>query len=197
MDNTISLEEYLGARRRWFNHWLNSRKHSVPEDVFRQAADFYAQYAAAAHGLAEKPKGLLIVGPIGAGKTTLAEDIVQALRRLDRDRVIILRARRMAEDFSTFPDYIFWLRQKNSSVVLLDDLGCEQIACRFGVSWSMADYLDDRYLAWREHQLPTVITTNLKGIPEITERYGERAASRIREMTVPLVYAYPDRRPAW
>ena len=198
MTNTLELENYLDARRWWFSRWLESRGHSVPENVFRPAADFYAQYTAADSGLAEKPKGLLVMGNIGSGKTTLCEDLVLAMRRVrPAGRVIVLRARRMAEDFSTFPDYIAWLRQKNHAAVFLDDLGSENIACRFGVPWSLADYLDDRYIAWREHQFPTIITTNLKGLREIAERYGDRAASRLREMTVPLVYAYPDRRPAW
>jgi len=197
MANTLELENYLDARRRWFAGWLDSRGHSVPDDVFRPAADFYAAYAAAEHGLGEKPRGLLVMGPIGAGKTTLCEDLVLALRRISRERVVVFRARRMAEDFSTFPDYLAWLRQHNHAAILLDDLGSERVSCRFGVQWSLADYLDDRYIAWREHQFPTLITTNLKGLPEIAERYGDRAASRIREMVTPLVYPYPDRRPAW
>ena len=183
---------------RWFAGMLQARGHELPEPVRTQATEFFLAYALWSYGFGPKPKGLIVFGPIGAGKTTLCEDLVDGMRRCRRtEQITILRARRMAEDYAQFEDYLDWLRRVSRADVLIDDLGCEGVASRYGVPWSMADYLDDRYLAWREHQRITLITTNLTGLEEIVERYGHRAESRIREMVTPIVYAHPDRRPVW
>lgn len=183
---------------RWFADMLRSRGHELPEPVRTQATEFFLAYALSAYGFGPKPKGLIVFGPIGAGKTTLCEDLVEGMRRCwNAGRITILRARRMAEDYSQFEDYLDWLRRISRDDVMIDDLGAEGSSSRYGVAWSMADYLDDRYMAWREHQWITLITTNLTGLDEIVERYGHRAESRIREMVTPIVYAHPDRRPVW
>ena len=186
------------AASRWFAGLLEYRGHALPDCIRSQVFAFFEAYGLWAERLGPKPKGLIVFGPIGAGKTTLCEDLVEAMRLCPRtERVVILRARRMAEDYAQFDDYISWLRRVGQADVFLDDLGAERNASRFGVPWSMADYLDDRYIAWREHQRITLITTNLTGLSEISERYGHRAESRIREMLTPIVYAHPDRRPSW
>jgi len=183
---------------RWFAGLLRSRGHELPEELMAQTTEFFTAYALSAYGFGPKPKGLIVFGPIGAGKTTLCEDLVDGMRRCrNAGRITILRARRMAEDYSQFEDYLDWLRRISRADVMIDDLGAEGSASRYGVPWSMADYLDDRYMAWREHQWITLITTNLTGLDEIVERYGHRAESRIREMVTPIVYAHPDRRPVW
>ena len=80
---------------------------------------------------------------------------------------------------------------------MIDDVGSESPAARYGVTWSLTDYFDDRYIAWREHGLITLATTNLLGIDELAERYGERAVSRLQEMTDLVIYAQKDRRQKW
>jgi len=199
-DNQTKLdpERIRTNASRWFAGLLRHRGHELPEPVMTQVWEFYTDYVLWTYGLGQKPKGLIVFGPIGAGKTTLCEDLVYGMKRCRRsEQITILRARRMAEDYAQFDDYLDWLRRVSRADVMLDDLGAEGSSTRYGVTWSMADYIDDRYIAWRERQRITLITTNLTGLEEIAERYGHRAESRIREMVTPIVYAHPDRRPVW
>lgn len=141
-------------------------------------------------------RGLLIVGPVGTGKTQVAVSAVYELIRADR---LIPRWRSPAVFYATcgglldglrdFEGKAKWLRENVEvcSVLILDDLGAEAIT-----DWGrgvLGEVIDACYRDCRT----LLATTNLSRA-DMLEHLGERAVSRLHEMTEIIVLSGTDRR---
>jgi len=137
--------------------------------------------------------GIMLVGPVGTGKTHLAIAILQELIKKGH-----------AGAYVTVPELLDEIRDSISSdvkggsaklmqlvktipVLVLDDMGTEK-----ATEWvreRLFVIINARY----EDMKPTIITTNC-GIEELQERIGERTVSRLWEMCKGVVLEGEDRR---
>lgn len=135
----------------------------------------------------ETDQGLILAGSIGTGKTHLMFSIGRALAR----RGIWAIYKNFASVCVEMKDS--WRRQESTShikellqeanLLLLDDLGAEMRdnTDQGWVTEFVYDVVEKRY----NEMLPTVVATNLN-MDDLAERYTERVASRLAEMSVPL-----------
>ncbi|CAL9609590.1 hypothetical protein SUDANB1_05597 [Streptomyces sp. enrichment culture] len=141
---------------------------------------------------------LLLTGPVGTGKTHEAYGALRRIAESGPDRYEV-RA-------TTAPDMYASLRPGGSEfgyefemrrlmrvpLLYLDDLGTEKVSD----ATEEATYrlLNERYNECR----PMIITSNLPTVakdgPDLTERLGERIASRLAQMTTVVPIFGPDRR---
>lgn len=136
--------------------------------------------------------GMLLCGGCGNGKTTLMKALQQSINLLNIRNGLtgtvygmrIVDAKTITYLCKT--NYKRWEEIANAEMLGIDDLGVEAVEVMdYGnIISPVVDLLVRRY----EAQLFTVITTNLTP-PEISKRYGERIADRLREMMGRLVFA--------
>lgn len=131
---------------------------------------------------------LILLGGVGTGKTTQAFAAWCALVRHGVGRPAWVTTPDLLESLRPGRDARVDLqRLQSADLLLLDDLAAER-----GSEWTVEvlyRLLDYRY-AW---ELPTIITSNVPP-PQITERLGERIASRIAGMGRTVVLEGPDHR---
>ncbi|MEP7044564.1 MAG: ATP-binding protein [Dokdonella sp.] len=138
----------------------------------------------------ESGRGLLLLGPVGVGKTHLAAGVLnlaiaagfsgQFVRVGDLFATMKRSFAKGQPDFDDLP-----LRQAN--FVVLDDLGASR-----GSEWETAvlhDLLAHRY----DERLPTIVTTN---VPEFDRFVGDRVADRFDENSLRLTIAGTSHRKA-
>lgn len=162
-----------------------------PRDLYLHMFFFGAMLSFAINDRARRPrKGRIIFGPVGCGKTTL---VCEALKGLS---VGHFTASQIINDYVTYNDAPeYYRRYFSDRDVFIDDLGTEPPKVqKFGVPYSMVDFLTWRYECFKRRGVLTVITTNFQRDEDLTARYGERITSRIAEMCEPLFYNYVDRR---
>lgn len=146
-------------------------------------------------GRASEGRGLLLLGGVGTGKTTLAVAVAKG----------IIRKHLRSVRFVTAPDLLQEVRAafgkgdgaeerlrdavREAPVLLLDDLGAEKVT-----DWVREELyclVDHRY----RELLPTIITSNYT-VEELEERIGERTVSRLVEMCDGILLDGADRRKA-
>ena len=122
--------------------------------------------------------GFYLYGAPGRGKTHLAAGVANELIKKGIPCVYVKTAELLSairENFKNGDKEVIITPLKVVDLLILDDLGAEEKQ-----EWFIADVF--RILDWRlEWLLPTVITSNLT-IDEVSNRYGERIASRIKRM---------------
>ena len=134
----------------------------------------------------ENPKfGMLLCGGCGNGKSTMIKAFQNLLNLLKLQNPVtqnnygmrIMDAKSIVYLYKS--NYNQWLSLAQCEMLAIDDLGIEPLELLdYGnVISPVIDLLTKRY----EEQLFTIITTNLTP-PEISARYGERIADRLREM---------------
>ena len=198
----LDISAKLIRRGNYFLRYLESRQIMPPTEVAKPVSETYAEivsFFAGDCGIS-RPKGFMIFGPTGCGKTTLVRAIKECCKIHLRKQnfphgFIFTRARRLIEDFGTYEDFLPDLREMTRrKAVILDDLGIEKPGNRFGQTWGLESFLEDRYETWEEYGFPTLITTNYQTPKAVLERYGERAMSRLVGMVHFIAYNYRDRR---
>lgn len=161
-----------------------------------RAADWLAGWHARHTG-----KGLLLVGPVGTGKTTIAAAIAHDAGEPNYAA------------FTTAQDYIAdqhqHLRDRpggpspldrlcDKPVLVVDDLGRESSAWQRGHEL-LVELITRRYDVERKRRdrqgrrFTTVLTSNLPSADR-EDRYGEMVASRLAEMVEPVAVTGDDRR---
>ena len=174
-----------------------------PEDLFIGKSS-YRQLAALARDAAlgfvrtqknhNSPRGLLLEGEVGCGKTHLAAAITNALIELEEDAL-----------FLVVPEFLdqlrFSYRRENegldeaeiirrayrAQVLVLDDLGAHNYT-----DWvcnKLFTIINHRY----NRNLPCIITTNLSFV-DLESKLGDRTASRLYEMCDHMMMAAGDLR---
>jgi energy-coupling factor transporter ATP-binding protein EcfA2 len=135
-------------------------------------------------------KGLMLIGPVGCGKTTL----MTLLRMLVHPeyRYNLISAREVAFRFSKDgfkvirelgSDSFFRFNKKRvPRAICFDDLGTEKELSYYGNKTNvMGEILLSRYDAFISHGMLTHVTTNLNA-KELEGMYGKRVRSRMRSM---------------
>ena len=151
-------------------------------------------------------KGILLAGPIGTGKSTLMEIFRNYCKHfLPHHRYLLVDVRRVTNRFikeGSIDNYTYDLVRPRMAYertptrnYCFDDLGTEPESVRYYGTEAdpIKDLIMDRYVLYKRHGVITHATTNLD-MKNLTERYGERAVSRMREMFNFIVLDGPDRR---
>lgn len=157
----------------------------------------------------EKPQrhGLLLLGNVGSGKTTIARAIRETINHLEIGRFIDEKGLMIAKGWIAYGriknESTNWMNEvsavnlcrivesdkfdkaKNCAALMIDDIGSEpEIVKVYGNEQSPVAELID----WRnDNQLFTIATSNLStrtslGVNQFLERYGDRTASRMAEL---------------
>lgn len=141
----------------------------------------------------QQAPGWLLSGGVGGGKTHLAAALCHHLAGLYvPTRMVkapgLLQMIRRTYDRDTADDARYDLRRLDEArVLVLDDLGTERVT-----DWAQ-EQLHTLVDGWYEAGRPLVVTTNLD-LEQLAAQLGDRIASRLSEMTQPLVLKAPDRR---
>lgn len=169
-DSQERAEKMLGARfaERTFETF----------EVKKENAEAFEKCKAYADRLNhDTERGLLIVGPVGTGKTHLAAAIIKkAFDKMIPAAMISAPEllREIQKGFEDAESRYLAEKVKSKTFLVLDDLGAEMTT-----DWTVKEFymlLDDRY----KRKLPTVITTNC--LPdELEKAVGARVADRLRE----------------
>ena len=135
-------------------------------------------------------KGILLVGPVGAGKTALMH-LLNDFFPVDK-RYTVQSAREITFNFVqrgyeeltkyTKSSYQFRSGRYVPRVYCFDDVGTERPMSHFGNECNvMAEILLSRYDHFVSNRMLTHLTTNLSAT-ELENLYGNRLRSRMREM---------------
>lgn len=156
----------------------------TPREPFLRCAELLARYRAWKFGGKPKPSvGLCFYGPCGTGKTRIAEFFREVVKAATGHPIIFLRTKRLIDDFQFGDGRSYYSNRYGKSDIILDDLGRERTGNSFGRLWGMEDFIDDRYAeSFRRYGVLTIATTNMNGMDEIGDRYGEAIRSRCAEM---------------
>lgn len=143
-------------------------------------------------------KGLLICGPVGTGKTTLAKYLSYKFR------ILCYTFQEVDKQYGLDPESYFYdfceIYEPNTPIIL-DDLGAEAGIKHYGNEPIARTLLLDLYDRWDRYGKIIIITTNLKAgdkyqdAPDsITSVFGARVYSRFREMFDTVALLGKDRR---
>lgn len=125
-------------------------------------------------------KGILLIGPVGCGKTSLM-NIVQELA-FPEQRYWVKPTRDIAFEFQKDGYEIIHRYGKSKKTICLDDLGVEQNIKFYGNECNtIGEILLHRYDQFIHCKTITHATTNLNA-NELEQMYGNRVRSRLREM---------------
>lgn len=168
---------------------------------FREARTEHPVVLAWARRYLQSPRSgesLLLLGPTGTGKTHAAFGALRALAEAGMPHLSWLAVSEAnllseARGLDGTGDLAVGL-YSGTALLLIDDLGTAK-RTEFTVE-TIRRVVDYRYA----NNLPMIITTNLEleasqpGALDLPTAVGERTASRLAEMTTPVVFAGADRR---
>ena len=154
--------------------------------IYRLIA-YFLNDAQAAHQLkVDLSKGILLVGPVGCGKTSLM-NIMKFLARTEQ-KFILKPCRDVSFEFINDGYQIIHkyskgqLYQADPRIYCFDDLGTENNLKYYGNECNvLAEIILSRYDIFISKKIPTHITSNLSAT-EIETHYGIRVRSRLRQL---------------
>lgn len=139
----------------------------------------------------KSPGWLCLGGSTGTGKTTIASALMCDLIDYDKlnrsfmwttEYALFRRADLASEQGHAFR--IKLLQQViDTDVLLLDDLGGSHRRMTPWQSGAFRDLIDERH----REQRPTLLTTNMRGWSDMSERYGEHIVSRLFEASTEII----------
>lgn len=125
-------------------------------------------------------KGILLIGPVGSGKTSIMNILRQFLFR--EEYYLIKSARDIAFEYQKDGVEIIQKYGKQHNTLCIDDLGVENNSKFYGNECNtIAEILLQRYELLTNFNIKTHTTTNLNA-DELEELYGNRVRSRLRSM---------------
>lgn len=139
----------------------------------------------------KSPGWLCLGGHTGTGKTTIASALMCDL--IDHDKLnrsfmwsteyaLFRRADLASEKGHSFRIKV--LQQViDTDVLMLDDLGGSRRNMTPWQAGAFRDLIDERH----REQRPTLLTTNMRGWGEMSERYGEHIVSRLLEASTEII----------
>lgn len=139
-------------------------------------------------------KGLLLIGPVGCGKTTLMHLIREFC--YEHNKHLIKSTRDIAAEFHEDGYAALKKYGKQHKIYCFDDLGVEQNMQHYGNTCNtIGEILLDRYELLIKFRVLTHATTNLNAA-ELEALYGNRVRSRMRSMFNVLTFpkSEPDKR---
>lgn len=173
------------------------------QKIIESLARYFSADASAAQSDLNLKKGIMLVGPVGCGKTT----IMKAFSINSQNPFAFVSSRRVASEYTDKKDGGDYVIKKYSSPCSVypqqnfgfdkigycfDDIGVEQTQKHFGNERDVIpEIIYSRYDARLHHQ--THFTANLTA-DDIEKTYGSRIRSRLREMCnfVEFDYNTPD-----
>jgi len=160
--------------------------------IYKLIAYFLKDEQAAFHYNLDFDKGLLLIGPVGCGKTSLM-NIMKFLTPIEH-KFLIKPCRDISFEFIHDGYEIIHkyskgkLYQSDPKIYCFDDLGTENNLKYFGNECNvMAEIVLSRYDIFVSKKIPTHITSNLSA-SEIEAHYGLRVRSRLRQMVNLISY---------
>jgi predicted ATPase len=184
-ENALSWLEKWGKKQYGQHFKINEEDKPI---IYKLLSYFLKDEPVAAHLHIDLKKGILLSGPIGAGKTTLMN--LLKLFEPTSARFIMRSCRDVSFEFikdgyDTIHKYSRHSFQPNTHALktyCFDDLGTENTLKYYGNECNvMAEVLLSRYDLFVSRNLVTHLTTNLSA-SEIESMYGNRVRSRMREM---------------
>lgn len=162
--------------------------------VFRLLAYFLKDQAVAEADGIDLKKGIMLIGPVGCGKTSLMRIIQELSPPNYKPAIVSCRDVSVAfsqkgyEVIEKYSKQAFYPYTNTPRVHCFDDLGLEPTTSFWGNTCHvMAEVLLSRYDMLYSHGMVTHITTNLN-TEELEECYGNRLRSRMREMFNLMAY---------
>lgn len=122
---------------------------------------------------------LVLHGAIGTGKTTVLRAMNRCVLMANR-KTAFVTSDGLAKMKLEHPDSFDYLLDDWFEFLFIDDVGTEPLDVKnYGnATYPFAEVIRARY----DLNLPTIITTNLDYPDELSKKYGERIADRLKEM---------------
>ncbi|AEF94019.1 AAA ATPase [Desulfotomaculum nigrificans CO-1-SRB] len=173
-----------------FKYYSASLKEPLSQRTYLEIAQKTYRYAfdfAKAFVNDRVKEGLLIQGPVGSGKTFLACCIANYVLQNCEKAVLFVIVPELLEKIkasysstSEFTEYSLLETASEVPLLIMDDLGAHNYT-----EWTRNKIYN--IINYRvNHELPTIITTNLDLSGDLSKLLGDRTVSRIEQMCYPL-----------
>lgn len=185
--------EHAGIYRRFRKCSFGEMERYGMDEEIRQGFDRARNYAAHFKEYEAKGVGMILIGPVGTMKTSMAVAVGQELLKRGRSVMFIPMAElfdnliRMSRQKDPAEFLRFESRLKETALLILDDLGTE-----YPSDWIRNKV--DAIISHRYNNLrPICITTNL--LPgELASRYRERVYDRLKGSSIVISVAAGSQR---